>query len=275
MLRQHMREGHTNVVANLRHEDDAAHLLHLLVIGRRDTVHIARDLRAEITDADELGENILRQYVRVARLANVIRAHVDMVGTQVEVGSRDGAHAPVGLRAESLLFVLRGCRHNHLLAVHVGGGGGHCGKLALLARLLLDLGNLLTLQRGRSNLHAEDDVAHFGLCERSHVHVVLLSVVGEDQVLERNLHLDPLFVGQRWPDVVRLGHHRLIRPQDHLGAILRHVERAKDEDEARKGRVARDGLEPIVVNVEEHHLRLGRLEDQVAELLDLQASLER
>ena len=33
-------------------------------------------------------------------------------------------------------------------------------------------------------------------------------------------------------------------------------------------------LEPVVVDVEEHHLRLRRLEDQVAELLDLEAGLE-
>ena len=39
-------------------------------------------------------------------------------------------------------------------------------------------------------------------------------------------------------------------------------------------RVWRDGLEPIVVEVEENHLRLCGLENEVTELLDLEAGLE-
>ena len=38
--------------------------------------------------------------------------------------------------------------------------------------------------------------------------------------------------------------------------------------------VRRDGLEPVVVEVEQHHLRLRRLQDQVSELLHLQTGLE-
>ena len=52
------------------------------------------------------------------------------------------------------------------------------------------------------------------------------------------------------------------------------VQSAQDEDEPREGRVRRDRLQPVVVDVEEHHLRLGCLEDQVAKLLDLEARLE-
>ncbi|CAN7943340.1 unnamed protein product, partial [Ixodes pacificus] len=35
-----------------------------------------------------------------------------------------------------------------------------------------------------------------------------------------------------------------------------------------------DGLEPVVVEVEEHHLRFGGLQDEVSKLLHLQAGLE-
>lgn len=38
--------------------------------------------------------------------------------------------------------------------------------------------------------------------------------------------------------------------------------------------VGRDGLEPVVVQVEQHHLRLRGLQDEVSELLDLQTGLE-
>lgn len=39
-------------------------------------------------------------------------------------------------------------------------------------------------------------------------------------------------------------------------------------------RVGGDGLEPIVIEIEEHHLRLSSLEDEVSKLLYLEASLE-
>lgn len=39
-------------------------------------------------------------------------------------------------------------------------------------------------------------------------------------------------------------------------------------------RVGGDGLEPVVVEVKEHHLRLSRLEDQVSKLLHLETCLE-
>lgn len=39
--------------------------------------------------------------------------------------------------------------------------------------------------------------------------------------------------------------------------------------------VRRDGLEPVVIEVEQHHLRLCSLQDQVSKLLHLQTGLER
>ena len=64
--------------------------------------------------------------------------------------------------------------------------------------------------------------------------LVLLAVVGEDEVLQLHLDLDPLLVGERRPDVVRLRHGRLVRLQHHLRPVVVDVQRAQDEDEARE-----------------------------------------
>jgi hypothetical protein len=91
--------------------------------------------------------------------------------------------------------------------------------------------NLALLAR-RRDLGAENDVADFGLSERLDVHVVLLAVVSQNQILkhtrreesahavpdsllihpgslretylERHLGLDPLILVERGPDIVRL-----------------------------------------------------------------------
>ena len=64
------------------------------------------------------------------------------------------------------------------------GGGGR--QLRLLLGLLFNLGDLLALGRRRRDLHAQDDVTDLGLGQRGHVDVVLLAVVGQNQVLRRN-----------------------------------------------------------------------------------------
>jgi hypothetical protein len=70
--------------------------------------------------------------------------------------------------------------------VRLGGDGG---RLRAGGGLLLNLRDLLPLLAGRRDLRAQDDVADLALRERAHVHVVLLAVVRQDQVLQRNLHL--------------------------------------------------------------------------------------
>eukprot|EP00955_Chlamydomonas_euryale_P027452 289382-Chlamydomonas_euryale.AAC.7 len=160
---------------------------HLRVVGRADAVHVAGDLRAQVGDADELLQEVLGHHVRVAGVADVVRVDVDMVHSQVEVGGGDGADTPFRLGAKRRLLVRRRCRDDHVVAVHVGRLGRDGGHLAALARLLLDLGNLLPLLRWRRDLRAQDDVADLGLRQRLYVDVVLLCVVSKDQVLQRNL----------------------------------------------------------------------------------------
>mmetsp|Transcript_8475 Transcript_8475/g.28819 ORF Transcript_8475/g.28819 Transcript_8475/m.28819 type:complete len:688 (+) Transcript_8475:1085-3148(+) len=267
--------GHVHLLvrAPLGHEDDAADLLDLGVVGRAHAVHVAHHLRAEVRDADELLEEVLGEHVRVAVLRAVLGAHVDVGRAEVQVGGGDGAHAPVRLARVGLLLVLAARGHDELLAVLVDGLCGDRIDLRGLA-VLLDLGNLLALLRGRRDLHAQDDVPNLRLGEARHVDVVLLAVVREDEVLEGHLQGDPLLVAEGGPDVVGLRHRVLVRLHEHLGALVVHVEGPQDEDEPGEGRVGGDALEPVVVDVEEQHLGLGGLEDEVPELLDLEARLE-
>ena len=47
----------------------------------------------------------------------------------------------------------------------------------------------------------------------------------------------------------------------------------EDEHEAQEGGVAADSLQPVVVDVEQHHLGLCGLQDEVPKLLHLQSCL--
>mmetsp|Transcript_63136 Transcript_63136/g.136700 ORF Transcript_63136/g.136700 Transcript_63136/m.136700 type:complete len:725 (-) Transcript_63136:4486-6660(-) len=274
VVRQLLRQRHRVVRADLRHHDHAPDLLHLGVVRRRDAVEVGGDLRPEVADADEGLEDVLRHDVRVARLADVLAVDVEVVRAQVQRRRADGAHAPLRPGREGLLLVGRARRHDHLLAVHVRRLRRDGGDLRHLLALLLEVRDLLALDRGGRDLHAEDDVADLALRERGHVHVVLLAVVRQDEVLELHLDVDPLVVGQAGPHVVRLRHRGLVGLQDDLGAVGVDVQRAQDQDHAAEGRVRGDRLQPVVVEVEEHHLRLRGLQDQIAELLDLHAGLE-
>ena len=57
------------------------------------------------------------------------------------------------------------------------------------ADLLLDVRDLLALLRRRCDLRTQDDVPDLRLRQRAHIDVVLLRIVCQDQVLQRNLHL--------------------------------------------------------------------------------------
>lgn len=48
----------------------------------------------------------------------------------------------------------------------------------------------------------------------------------------------------------------------------------EDEDKAQEGCVAADSLEPVIVDVEEHHLWLCCLQDEIPKLLHLQRCLQ-
>ena len=215
----------------LRRHHDAANLLHLRIVRRTDAVQVAGDLGAQVRNGHKLLQHVLGQNVRVARLLDVVRRHVDVVGAQVEVGGRNGPDAPLRLGAERLRLVVGRRARDDFVAVFVDRPRRRRSQLRLLFRLLLDLGDLLTLGGRRADLHAEDNVSNFRLGQRGHVDVVLLAVVGQDEVLELHFHLDPLLVRQRRPDVMRLGDGGLVRLQHHLGPVIVDVQGTQNEDE--------------------------------------------
>lgn len=65
--------------------------------------------------------------------------------------------------------------------------------------------------------------------------LVLFAVICQDEVLELNLHLDPLLVSQRGPDMMRLSDGGLVWFQDHLGAVIVNVQSPEDQDEPGEG----------------------------------------
>ena len=81
-------------------------MTNLWIIWRRNAKHVAGDLRSQIRNADKLFENILGQDVRVARLLDVIRRHVNVIRSQVQVRRGNRANSPFCFRRERLSFVV-------------------------------------------------------------------------------------------------------------------------------------------------------------------------
>ena len=100
--------------------------------------------------------------------------------------------------------------------------------------------HLLLLDGRRSDIHAQDDVLDLALGQTSHVDIVLLSVVSQNQVLQLNLHMDPLLISQRWPNVMRLRDDTLIWSEDNLGALWVKMECPEDEDKSAEARETLD-----------------------------------
>mmetsp|Transcript_97181 Transcript_97181/g.274889 ORF Transcript_97181/g.274889 Transcript_97181/m.274889 type:complete len:239 (-) Transcript_97181:6012-6728(-) len=235
---------------DLRHQDHAPDLLHLGVVGRRDAIQVRRDLGPQVADADEALQDVLGHHVRVTRLTDVLAVHVQVVRPQVQGRRADGPDAPLGARRERLLLVWRAGGHDHLLAVDVERLRGDGRDLRHLLALLLQVRDLLPLDRWGRDLHPEDDIAGLALGQGGHVDVVLLAIVGQNKVLQLHLHVDPLVVGQARPHVVRLCHSRLVRLQDDLGALRIHVQGPQNQDHSAERRVGGNRLEPVVVQVE-------------------------
>lgn len=55
---------------------------------------------------------------------------------------------------------------------------------------------------------------------------------------------------------------------------LINVQSTKDKNEPGERGVTGDGLQPIIVNVKQNHLRLRGFQDQISEFLHLEARLE-
>lgn len=58
--------------------------------------------------------------------------------------------------------------------------------------------------------------------------LILFAIVCQDEIFELHFHLDPLLVSECGPDVMGLSDSRLVRFQDHLGAVIVDVEGSED-----------------------------------------------
>ena len=115
--------------------------------------------------------------------------------------------------------------------MHVGRSDGLRLQLGGLSVLLFNALDLLLLYLNWGNVHSQDNVFDLRLGEAGHVDVVLLGVVSQNQVLQLNLHLDPLLISQSWPDVVRLRHYRLFRHKYHLCPLGVDIECPENQDQ--------------------------------------------
>src|SRR5579859_6489895 len=67
----------------------------------------------------------------------------------------------------------------------------------------------------------------------------------------------------------------LIRSENHLRLVVINMQRTKNKYKTGERRVRRDRPEPIIIQIEQHHLRLRGLQDQITQLLNLECRLER
>ena len=44
------------------------------------------------------------------------------------------------------------------------------------------------------DLHTQDDVSHFALSQGTNIHIVLLAIVSEDEILQGNFDANPLLI---------------------------------------------------------------------------------
>jgi len=61
--------------------------------------------------------------------------------------------------------------------------------------------------------------------------LVLLAIVSKNEIFQLNFKLDPFFICQCWPDVMRLSDGILIRLQYHLGMLCVDMEGLQNQDQ--------------------------------------------
>mmetsp|Transcript_93 Transcript_93/g.243 ORF Transcript_93/g.243 Transcript_93/m.243 type:complete len:224 (+) Transcript_93:153-824(+) len=219
MLRGFARKSHALMRADLRGHDKTPNFFHERIVCRRRPVQKPTNLSAQIRDRGQSSHNILRDHIGDAAFAHLVCWNIDVSGAQVKVRRGKRAYAPVGAARKCVLLVIGRCCHQHLIAVFVGGFGGFGRHLRLLSRGLFDLRNLLSLQRWRSNLSAQNDVSDFSLRERRDVDIVLFPVIDQNHVFQGNFDSNPIFVAQSGPHVMRLRHDRWTGPQNNLCSL--------------------------------------------------------
>lgn len=159
--------------------DTYPNLFDLFVVWGRDTIKVSSDLGAEVGTRDEGTENVFGYDIGEGSsvILDIVVRYVDMLQAEGKMGGGDGTNTPVGLAAEGGVSVIRRRHYLQSISMDVGGLRLHCSDLALSLRRLLQLGHLLTLDGGRSDLLAKDDVPNLAGCERGDVDAISLAKV--------------------------------------------------------------------------------------------------
>ena len=110
--------------------------------------------------------------------------------------------------------------------------------------------HLLLLDGRRGHVHSKDDILDLTLGQACYIDVVFLRIVGEDQVLELDLNVDPLLVGEGGPNMMRLSHDALVWGQYDLGSLWVQMECSQNEDQSAEAREALYRLLPAIVEIE-------------------------
>ena len=246
MLRCLLRQRHILIGTDLRDHHNSPNLLDHWIVRWTDSIHVSGNLGAQISDADEALEDILRQHICQPDFPQIIRIHIDVIRTQMHVGGADGAHTPLSFTGELFLLVLREGCDDHLGAVDISRTQRLCLQLLHSCVLVLNPVHLLLLDGGWCYIHAQNYILDLTGRQTSHVDVVLLGVVGKNQILELNFDSYPLLRRQIRPNMMRLRHYCLVGRQNDLGPFWVQMQRAEDEDESGEGREATNCFEPVV-----------------------------
>jgi hypothetical protein len=101
------------------------------------------------------------------------------------------------------------------------------GNLILSRSAFLEFSHLLPLNGWGGNFLTENDIPNFRRSQRGNIDAISFAKIGEDQVLERNFDLYPLFICQSRPDKMRFRNCRFVGTQDDLGLLVIDMKRTE------------------------------------------------
>lgn len=138
---------------------------------------IDTNLCTQVRYDNKLLQDIFGKNVGEAGFFDVVGSNANVVGSEMKVGSRDGPDTPLSLGRECLSLVVGGCGDYNFISMFIDcASGGGC-DLTLFFGLFLDLCYLLSLLGRRTDLHAQDDVPDFRICQRGHIHTAIRSTI--------------------------------------------------------------------------------------------------
>ena len=101
----------------LRYQHNTSNLFYLRVIGRTDAIQIASYLTSQIRNGNKLFKHIFGQNVSEPGLFDIIWAHVNVVGSQMQIGGWYSANTPLSLGRKSGRLIVARRGGDYLIAM--------------------------------------------------------------------------------------------------------------------------------------------------------------